>query len=108
MFHVWELRIKLLKFQCEPHLLQWKSLENPDSILYVLQWVMIYSFGINTDLRIYPKSIPHTGVVINHTLLNPHLFTIGFRVYYQTVTQIITIDSCSKYTFFLKFKFFSP
>ena len=27
---------------------------------YLLTWVMIYSFGINTDLRIDPSSIPHT------------------------------------------------
>ena len=28
---------------------------------YLLQWVMIYSFGINTDLQIHPSSIPYTG-----------------------------------------------
>ena len=34
---------------------------NGDFILpYLIQWVMIYSFGINTDLQIDPKSIPHT------------------------------------------------
>ena len=39
-----------------PYLLQW----NPDFILHVLQWVMIYFFGINTDLQIDPKSTPYT------------------------------------------------
>ena len=34
MFHVWQLRIKLLKFQWRFH------------FPYLLQWVMIYSFGI--------------------------------------------------------------
>ena len=43
-----------------------------DSILpYILQWVMIYSFGINTDLRIDHKSIPHTDIIINSKLFNP-------------------------------------
>ena len=37
-------------------------MENPDSTLHVLQWVMIYSFRINTDLRIDPKLIPHTDI----------------------------------------------
>ena len=42
MFYVWQLRIKLLKFTMTV---------NGDSILpYLLRWVMIYSFGINTDL----------------------------------------------------------
>ena len=47
MFHVWQLRIKLLKV-------------NGDSILpYLLTWAMIYSFGINTDLGIDLNSIPY-------------------------------------------------
>ena len=29
---------------------------------YLLQWVMIYSFGINTDLQINPNSIPYTAM----------------------------------------------
>ena len=38
---------------------------NGDSILpYFLQWVMIYSFGINTVLQIDHKLIPHTGLSI--------------------------------------------
>ena len=28
---------------------------------YLLQWVLIYSFGINIELGMEPKSIPHTG-----------------------------------------------
>ena len=37
---------------------------------YLLQWVMIYSFGINTDLRIDPNSIPYT---VNEDSVLPYL-----------------------------------
>ena len=40
--HVWQLRIKLLK--C----LQWQLIGN-SNLPYLLTWVMIYSFEINTD-----------------------------------------------------------
>ena len=46
---------------------------NGDFILsYLLQWVMIYSFGINTDLWIDPKLIPHTDTaqVINFSMIS--------------------------------------
>ena len=42
---------------------------------YLLQWVMIYYFGINTDLRIDPIPIPYTGKGLNLDLFgNQYLF----------------------------------
>ena len=51
MFHV-EDQIKLLKF------LQWESMGVYDFSIVRDRRL----FGINTDLRIYPNSIPYTGI----------------------------------------------